>query len=497
MHDGWIGGLLDFASGKATRPPGGLVGGQWITDGDEAIEVFNPATAEVLCTVPASTLSDVDRAARGARSSFESGVWRRLPGRDRAAILWRVADIIDARAPRLAMLETLNNGMLLQSAERLVRLGAETFRYFAGFCTKIHGLTTESVTPTGRYHAFTLREPVGVAGLIVPWNSPFAFACNKLAVALAAGCSAVLKPAEETPLTALALGEILLEAGVPRDVANIITGRGEIVGAALVAHPDVDKIGFTGSTDVGKSIFRTCADRVKRLTLELGGKSPVIVFADADLDAAVAGIARGIFSNAGQVCMAGSRVYVQRESLDQVVHGLARIASNTSVGSGFDKTSQMGPLISENHLRRVTSLVEKGVSARAEITCGGRRVGGKGFFFQPTIIKEPALDSEIVREEVFGPVATVTAFDDEQAAVRLANDTEYGLAAAIWTSDLVRAHRMAKDIRAGNVWLNCQTVTDRMVPFGGFKQSGLGRESGAEGLDAYLETKAVFFPLDV
>jgi phenylacetaldehyde dehydrogenase len=283
---------------------------------------------------------------------------------------------------------------------------------------------------------------------------------------------------------------------VPRGTANIVTGRGETVGAALVAHPDVDKVGFTGSTEVGKSIFRSCADRVKRLTLELGGKSPVIVFADADLDAAIGGIARGILSNAGQVCMAGSRVYVQHEVLDQVVHGLTKIASNMLVGSGFDKTSQMGPLISEKHLRRVTRLVERGASTRAEVTCGGRRIEGKGFFFQPTIIREPAFDSEIVREEVFGPVATLTAFDDEQTAVRLANDTEYGLAAAIWTSDLVRAHRMARHIRAGTVWLNCQTVTDRMIPFGGFKQSGLGRESGGEGLDEYLETKAVFFPLE-
>lgn len=477
---------------EVMRPPRALIGGEWVSGGGLRLQVLNPSVGGVIAEIGAGTVADVDEAVAAARQTFESGAWAGMPAGARAQILWRAADLIDAAASELADLETLNNGMALVAAQRTVAQGAETFRYFAGWCTKIHGQTADVSGPAGTFHAYTRREPIGVAGLIIPWNVPFVFACNKLAVALAAGCSAVLKPAEETPLTALRLGEILLQAGVPPGAANIVTGVGEVVGAAMAAHPGIDKIAFTGSTEVGKKIIQASARTVKRLTLELGGKSPVIVFDDADLEAAVPGAARGIFTNSGQVCMAGSRVYVQRGLYDRAVEGMARAANRLKVGDGFDPASEMGPLISEKQLERVGGFIESGLLENAGLAAGGGRLPGSGFFMQPTVLTSPDPGAQVLREEIFGPVVTMIPFDDPEQVISAANDTDYGLAAAVWTRDIGLALRTARRLKAGTVWLNCQLVTDRMMPFGGYKQSGMGREGGLEGLDAYLETKSVF-----
>ncbi|HXQ45053.1 MAG TPA: aldehyde dehydrogenase family protein [Caulobacteraceae bacterium] len=477
---------------EVMRPPRALVDGAWLAGGVGRLQVFNPSLAEVIAEIGPGTVADVDDAVAAARRSFDDGVWTDLPASARAKILWRAADLIDEAGSDLADLETRNTGMPLSAARRMVGLGAETFRYFAGWCTKIHGLAAEVTGPAGTFHAYTRREPVGVAGLIVPWNAPFVFACNKLAVALAAGCSAVLKPAEETPLTALRLGEVLQRAGVPPGVANIVTGLGDVVGAAMAAHPGIDKIAFTGSTEVGKKIIQASARDVKRLTLELGGKSPVIIFDDADFEAAVVGAARGIFSNAGQVCMAGSRVYVQRGLYDRVVDAMAAAAGGLRVGDGFDPASEMGPLISAKQLERVGDLIQSGLEDNACVVTGGQRLPGPGFYIQPTVLTSPDPGARILREEIFGPVVTLIPFEHLDQVIAEANDTAYGLAAAVWTRDIGLAHRTAKRLKAGTVWLNCQLVTDRMMPFGGYKQSGIGREGGLEGLEAYLETKSVF-----
>jgi phenylacetaldehyde dehydrogenase len=419
---------------------------------------------------------------------------------ERGKLLWRVGDLVLSHAEELAELESLDNGKPRAVARVAdVPLAADLFHYMAGWATKIEGNTipiSVPYAPGARFHAFTLREPVGVVGQIIPWNFPLLMAAWKLGPALTAGNCVVLKPAEQTPLSALRLGELLLEAGLPEGVVNIVTGFGETAGAALAAHEQVDKVAFTGSTEVGKLIVRAAAGNLKKVSLELGGKSPNIVFKDAsDLQSAITGAANAIFFNHGQCCCAGSRLLIEREVFDDVVQGVASQARKIRLGQGLDEKTEMGPLVSEEQLRRVTRYMDQGKQDGACYVTGGKRAGERGYFVQPTIIKDATPQMSIVREEIFGPVVVAEPFTRIEELVASANTTEYGLAAGIWTRDIAKAHRIASELRAGTVWINCYNVFDAALPFGGYKQSGWGREMGHEVLELYTETKAVVIGL--
>ena len=467
----------------------------------KTIQVFNPTTEELIGEVADSDQQAVDRAVAHARETFEAGVWHRLPAATRADVLWRAGDIIKRRVEEIAAIESQDNGMSRQHARNLVLGSAEVLYYYAGWCTKIQGHSVDIVTEGGitgkfsEYHGFTSMEPIGVVGLIVPWNGPFYVAINKLAPALAAGCSCVMKPAEETPLSALTLESIFREAGVPDGVVNVLTGNGETTGAAIVAHPDVDKVGFTGSTEVGKLIVKAAAGNLKKVTLELGGKSPLIAFADADLKRAIPGAAFGLLINSGQNCCCTSRMFVQRGIYNEFVDGLVAAAESMRMGGGDEENVDLGPLISDKQRQRVLGIIDDGKREGAEVLTGGRALDQRGYFVAPTIIANTRPSMRLIREEIFGPVGSVIPFDDEEEVIGHANDTEYGLAATIWTQDISRAHRVGRRIKAGVVWVNCALAADQSMPMGGYKQSGWGYERGLRGLEEYLRIKSTFVGL--
>ncbi len=472
-----------------------LINGKWVDAASgKTFPTYNPATGEVLANVAEGDREDIDRAVKAARAAFETGPWsRKLSPAQRARLIWKLADLIEQHQEEFAQLESLDNGKPLKISRIAdVPLTIENFRYFAGWATKIEGNTIPlTLANSSKFLAYTLREPVGVVGQIIPWNFPLLMAAWKLGPALAAGCTIVLKPAEQTPLSALRLGELIQEAGFPDGVVNIVPGYGETAGAALAAHPDVDKVAFTGSTEVGKLILQAAAGNLKKVSLELGGKSPNIILDDADLSTAVPGAASAIFFNHGQCCCAGSRLFVEEKVFDKVVEGVAQIAENIKVKPGFDPDCEMGPLVSEEQLNRVCGYLESGVREGAKTVAGGKRLGDRGYFVKPTVLVNTNDKMKVVKEEIFGPVVTATPFRDPKEIEARANDTIYGLAAGVWSRDIKKAHTIAAKLRAGTVWINCYNVFDPALPFGGYKQSGWGREMGHEVLEHYTEVKSV------
>jgi phenylacetaldehyde dehydrogenase len=467
-----------------------LIDGKWVqAHSGKTFESIDPATGEVLARVAEGDKADIDLAVKAARRAFESGPWSKMSASERGRVIWKIGDLLQENLEEFAELETLDNGKPLSVARVAdVPLAADLFHYMAGWATKIEGST---IPIAGPFLAYTRREPIGVVGQIIPWNFPLLMAAWKLGPALATGCTVVLKPAEQTPLSALRLGEIALEAGLPPGVLNIVTGFGETAGAALAAHPDVDKIAFTGSTEVGKLIVQAAADNLKKVTLELGGKSPNIVFDDADLKQATAGAANAIFFNHGQCCCAGSRLFVEDKIFDKVVEGVSESAKKIRVGPGMNADTTMGPLVSEEQFRRVRGYMEAGLNEGAKAVVGGKTVGNRGYFVEPTVLVNTKPTMKVVQEEIFGPVVTAMPFKSIDEIAAEANNTTYGLAAGIWTKDIAKAHSLANKLKAGTVWINCYNVFDAAMPFGGYKQSGWGREMGKEALELYTETKAV------
>ena len=470
-----------------------LINGEWV-GGSKTFETINPATGEVLTEVVEASRQDVDHAVQAARRAFEdrSGPWRKMSASERGRMLWRLADLVEKNIDELAELETLDNGKpVFESRYVDMPMVADVLRYYAGLATKIHG---ETVNTFESAFTYTLREPVGVVGLIIPWNFPLLLASWKLGPALACGCTVVLKPAEQTPLTTLRFGELALQAGVPAGVLNIVTGGPE-TGKAIVAHPGIDKIAFTGSTAVGKEIMRGAADTLKRVTLELGGKSPNIVFADSEIDNAVKGAINGIFYGKGEVCAAGSRLFVESKVQDEMVEKLVGRAKKLQPADPLDPKTRLGAIVSQEQMQTVLGYIDAGKKEGAKLVAGGNRVsvdGGKGFFIEPTIFGGVKNEMKIAQEEIFGPVLSVLSFDDVDQVVDLANRNPYGLAAAVWTRDVKKAHQVSRQLRAGTVWINTYAVMDAALPFGGYKSSGFGRELGAHAIEHYTELKTVW-----
>src|SRR3977135_1804388 len=469
-----------------------LINGQWVEAASgKTFPTYNPATGEVLARVAEGDREDIDRAVKAARAAFETGPWSKMTPSERGRLIWKLGDLLEQNLKEFAELEMLDNGKPLKIARVAdVPLAMDLFRYMAGWATKIEGNT---IPIGGKFLAYTLRQPVGVVGQIIPWNFPLLVAAGQLGPAVATGCTVIIKPAEQTPLTCLRLGELVQEAGIPDGVVNIVPGYGETAGAALAAHPDVDKIAFTGSTEVGKLILQAAAGNLKKGSLELGGKSPNVVFADSDVKGAIRGAASAIFFHHGQCCTAGSRLFVHERVFDKMMTGLSDEASKLKIGPGLDPTTRIGPLVSEEQFQRVTGYLASGKEEGAEEITGGKRHGNEGYFIQPTVLTQTTPQMKVVREEIFGPVVCAMPFNDDdlERIARQGNATEYGLAASIWTRDIGVAHKLARKLKAGSVWINVHNFNDVALPFGGYKQSGWGREMGFEAIELYTEVKAV------
>jgi aldehyde dehydrogenase (NAD+) len=468
-----------------------MINNRWIaSESGKTFATVNPSTGEEICQIAEADAADVEKAVKAARAAFERGPWKKMAASERGRLMNRLADLIETHADELARLEALDNGKPFAIAKAVdVAATVGCFRYFAGWSDKIHGKT---IPVDGDYFCYTRHEPVGVVGQIIPWNFPMLMLAWKLAPALATGNTVVMKPAEQTPLSALRIAELIVEAGFPEGVVNMLPGFGPTAGAAIANHMDVDKVAFTGSTEVGHLIMEAAAkSNLKRVTLELGGKSPNIVFADTDLDEAVEGAHFGLFFNHGQCCCAGSRVFVEEKIYDQFVEKSGVRARNRTVGDPFDPKTEQGPQVDSAQFEKVMGYIGSGRSEGAKLVCGGERVGDKGYFIQPTVFADVQDDMKIAKEEIFGPVMSIIPFKNVDEVVARANRTEYGLAAAVWTRDIKKAHSIADNIRAGTVWVNCYNVLDPRSPFGGFKQSGIGRELGEYGLQQYTEVKSV------
>ena len=467
-----------------------FIGGQWVpSQSGKTFETINPANEEVIASVAEGDAADVDLAAKAARKAFESGPWSTMDARDRGRLMYKLADLIEEEADELAALESLDNGKPIRDAKAAdLPLTIDALRYYAGYADKIHGQT---IPVRGNYFTYTRKEPVGVVGQIIPWNFPMLMVAWKWGPALAAGCTIVMKPAEQTPLTCLRMARLAQKAGIPDGVINVVPGYGPTAGAAVVKHPGIDKIAFTGEGLTAQIIMREAASTLKRITFELGGKSPNIIYADSDLDAAAAGAHFGLYFNQGQCCCAGSRVYVEEKIHDKFLDKVAAMNKSRKLGNQLDPTTEQGPQVDKAQYDKIMKYIGIGKEQGATMISGGSRHGDKGFFVQPTLFSGVKDDMAIAREEIFGPVMSVLTFKDTDDIVARANNTSFGLAAAVWTRDVGKAHYLAKKIKAGTVWINCYDVFDAAAPFGGYKMSGMGRELGEEGLRAYTETKTV------